>query len=370
MTPNQTCEAPSVTCATTGRMRSAVGCRMGPLLRWFASFLCALAPIGGAFADADEIDVSIRKQLYAVNQLRAGKHTPFDQVESETERLLALYGDTPEVRAAIYYTAAGVYAQTGMLFPQKTIDYCKKSIESIPTDRMADVQMYVYWGDAIQIANAGVTGAALAQARREAVIPYLRGLRVLVALGSNEPEPAPPPRVIKPGRGTSDPQKIGLYLDYMAKLESIRVHRRIVSMEDVTTRQIAFMYSRLPFATDELRKLAMDIIESEDAVDRLIAAVEVKVRERTRKLEVDAGLYELPPDIDKVYDPNATTAPAPGDPPGGNRAMPKPASVNQAGAHTNTGKPVSVYVYFVLGALAVCGIVTSIILVRKRASAR
>ena len=300
--------------------------------------------------------------------LRSGKQTPFDLVESETERLLTLYGDTPEIRAEIYYTAAGVYAQSGMWFPQKTIDYCKKSIESTPTDRVADAQMYVYWGDAIQIANAGVTGAALAQARREAVIPYLRGLRVLVALGSSEPEPEAPGRPVKPYRFNPDPQELALYEEYVARLREIKAHRHVVLMEDVTTRQIAFMYSRLPFATDELRKLAMDIIEDEGAVDRLIAAVEVKVRERTRKLEVDAGLYELPPDIDRPYDPNAATAPATSDPTGGNRAMSKPASATPAAdARADTDNPTS-HVYWAIGTLAVCAVIVSIILVRKRTS--
>jgi hypothetical protein len=49
------------------------------------------------------------------------------------------------------------------------------------------------------------------------------------------------------------------------------------------------MYSRFPWASDEIRELAKQILEDETAVERLMSAVNAAVQQRMRELGWEPG---------------------------------------------------------------------------------
>lgn len=238
---------------------------------------------------------TLEEELYQVDKLRMGKKTPFDQAEKKCNELLERYTE-PEEQGKIYYQLAEVYAQSGQLIPNKTIEFSKKALE-YTLDPVDQLQLYVYWGDAIQVAHRGVHNQELVAARRKAVMPYLQGLKE--ALKHNLPEVKPDlpsvSRVRYVGPPDSDEyRKIKRKNEeQMAAWRLARLQQDMIQHRVALTGQISYMYSRFPFASNEIKELAAQVLEDETAVERLMSAVNAAVRQRIKEL----GWEPQPPDI-------------------------------------------------------------------------
>ena len=84
--------------------------------------------------------------------MRAGFDTPFDEVEKRCNELLKKY-TKPEEQGKIYYELTKVEGQSGFQRSTKAIDYAKKALE-LPQDPWKKARLYIYWGDAIQVAHS------------------------------------------------------------------------------------------------------------------------------------------------------------------------------------------------------------------------
>lgn len=131
---------------------------------------------------------SLEEELFEIDKLRAGFDTPFDEVEKRCNKLLQKY-TKPEEQGRIYYELTKVEGQSGLQRPAKAIEYAKKALE-FPQDPWRKVRLYGYWGSAIEVTHRGTHDEEMAKGRREAVIPYLQGLRQLQQY--NLPEVKPP----------------------------------------------------------------------------------------------------------------------------------------------------------------------------------
>ncbi len=107
---------------------------------------------------------TLEKELHEIDKLRMGEKTPFGQAENKCNELLEKYTE-PEEQAKIYYQLAVVYSQSGQIMPNKTIEFSKKALE-LPLGPIEQLQLYVWWGDAIQVAHRGVRNQELVAARR------------------------------------------------------------------------------------------------------------------------------------------------------------------------------------------------------------
>ena len=85
--------------------------------------------------------------LWAVDRLRSGRKTPFDEVERCIGNLLKQY-PAPKDHGQIYYEAAHIYAQTGLVRPQVAINYAKKALQ-YPVESAQQIRLYGYWGSAV-----------------------------------------------------------------------------------------------------------------------------------------------------------------------------------------------------------------------------
>lgn len=235
---------------------------------------------------------TLEQELYEVDQLRAGFDTPFEEVEKRCNELLQRY-TKPEEQGKIYFELAQVEGQSGLQRPSKAIEYAKKALE-LPQDPSRKVRLYGYWGSAIEVAHRGTHDEEMAKGRREAVIPYLQGLRQLQQ--KNLPKVKPD----LPGVGKYDysgPTDSELYRKLKRKNEEqlearklAKFQRDMIQHRDILTLQISGMYSRFPWASDEIRKLATKILKDETAVERLMSAVDAAVQQRKRELGWEAEL--------------------------------------------------------------------------------
>jgi len=251
---------------------------MRPMTRVIAlSNIIALLLLG-SFASATTLD----QELYEVDQLRAGFATPFDEVERRCNDLLQRY-TKPKDQAKIYFELAQVEGQSGMQRPEKLIEYVKKALE-LPIDPSKKVRLYSYWGDAIQTSHRGVHNEELVAARREAVMPYLRGLRETIKYDLPEEVPDLPEFRTVTYDGPTDTDEYQELLrkrqEQIEATEKAVLQRQMIQHRDVITSQISLMYSRLPLATDELRKLAMEVLGDEAAVNQLMSHVKEQIQKR------------------------------------------------------------------------------------------
>ena len=229
---------------------------------------------------------SLDEELYEVDKLRAGFNTPFDEVEERCNELLQKY-TKPEEQGKIYYELTKVEGQSGFQRPAKAIDYVKKALE-LPQDPWKKVRLYIYWGDTIQVAHRGVHNQELVAARRKAVVPYLYGLKETLKYDLPELKPELPTygAIVYEG-DKDDPEYQRILKEKKEKIkarEKAKFQRTMIQHRDVLTSQTSTMYSRFPFASNEIKELATLVLEDETAVERLMSAVNAAVQQRIKEL--------------------------------------------------------------------------------------
>ena len=273
---------------------------------------------------------TLGEELSAIDRLVSGPSTPFDEAEKRCKGLLAKY-TSPEDQGRIYYQLAAIYTQSGMLKPEKAIEWCKKALEC-PLYPVKQVELYLWWGGAIQVLHADARGDSLIAARREVARPYLMGLRVCLDhnVRSSMPELPPLPGVRYAGPSSNkDYGERKRMADERNRLVLERLlRRRMVPFRDILVHRLAFIYSRLPLASDELRQMAREVLADEQAVDDLMKAVGQRIQER-----LDSAALGGRRDVTKELTTEAQTRPEASRNDGsgaGGEASPTPAGDGQA----------------------------------------
>jgi hypothetical protein len=217
--------------------------------------------------------VEYHKELYAdlrdkLDALRNGEARPA-KIDEQGRALLKKYPGARE-RGEVYYHLAHVHAQTGLKLPGRVVESAKKALEH-PLDAERRARLYVYWGDAVQVARAN---DPLAERRRWAALPYLAGLKELLALKLPDKAPALPDfPAINLARGETDPQAEQLRRQREAARRFAELKGRMIKHRDVLMGQIVAMYARGPSAEAELAELAGRVLQERRAVDHLMAAL-------------------------------------------------------------------------------------------------
>lgn len=231
-------------------------------------------------ATADELGPELRK----LNGMMQGDQTPLDEVDRVGNELLKKYTE-PEEQGKIYYQLALLHAMSGMTRPEKMIEYVRRA-HDFPLEPPQRLQLYVYWGDAIQIQNAGVLGDALADKRKLAVSPYLEGLKELAQY--NLPETKPKLRgvfkAVAPEGSPGYEEMVKEHEQALAAAYKAILERKLIDARDTLTGQIVYLYTRRPLATEELEELATQKLQDAAAVDRLMKAVKTAIDLRMEKL--------------------------------------------------------------------------------------
>jgi hypothetical protein len=119
--------------------------------------------------DADNPDW--KKKLYRLCDLRKARETPFDVVEQLAREILAeSLADADQ--ALVYFHLAGLYAQSGMVHPDRVLEYSRLAL-ALPLEPIQRTTLFIYRGDACLARRAGAT---FHERRRAAALEYLRGL--------------------------------------------------------------------------------------------------------------------------------------------------------------------------------------------------
>lgn len=237
--------------------------------------LCILS-----FSRAD----TLGRQLYILGGKLEGFETDTKKLEQEYLHLLNQYDDPKDI-GRIYAALTDMYCQSGLTDPFSAAKYAQKALE-YPLALPIKIRVHHNWGDALQVQNSGATGSELAKARREAVRPYLYGIKVAleheipderVGMPGFEVEHYDGPDLEEHKRIAEENEK------HFALLKKAHFINDMVFRRDICVGQTVSLYSKKPFATDELRQIATEILEDTDAVDKLISKVDAAVKKRLQK---------------------------------------------------------------------------------------
>ncbi len=235
---------------------------VGIVLCLCSQFVAARAP-----APVEERP-TLQERLYALDQIRQGADTSFDDVEREGEKLIARY-KAPEDRAKIYFELAHVYAQSDIRkYPDRVTKYARLALEA-ERDPKQRALLYTYLGSAAEVEPGDKSFSEL---RRNAALHYLAGYKEMLALKLPAKAPALPqvekyhvdgdPEAEKAARERHEAQ-----MKARAKAE---VERDLIEQRRILLEQIVALYQREPHANDELREIAAKVLGDDKAAAKLV----------------------------------------------------------------------------------------------------
>lgn len=265
-------------------------------------FLCC-----SQIATADRLD----EQIYALTGKGQGFKTNTASLAQEYLALLNEYDDPGDV-GRIYAALTNMFCQAGLTDPDSAVKYAQKALE-YPQDPVTQMRLYCQWGDGLQVMNRGVTGDALSLARRIVVKPYLDGLNL--ALKHETPdEKVPIPRgqfnnINGPLGSTEREQLLAEERASQEAQQRAQFLNNMVEHRDTLTNQIVFLYSRFPFDSKELRRIALETLEDESAVEKLMAKVDAEISDRLEKMPMPDSPVDLI--LDRVQQPESMPASRP-----------------------------------------------------------
>jgi hypothetical protein len=220
----------------------------------------------------DDLEIKLEEVYLS----RKGAKTDFAAVEQRCKELLSEY-TKPEEQARIYFMSAHVEGQSGLRHPAKTIGYVKKAL-SLPLDPEQRLQLYMYWGNALEVTYRGAKSDALKKVRPEVVEPYLKGIAECVGyVAETQMTPLPP---IQEAPGPDDRNWNGAREHNYAKSIKLDKLETLQGFQKAFENQIAFVYSRVPFATEEIEKLATQHLPDQSARENVMSKVRKEVEKR------------------------------------------------------------------------------------------
>jgi len=154
-------------------------------------------------------------------------------------------------------------------------EYARKAL-TFPLEPPQKLILYVYMGDAFQVEDWQKPFPAK---RAKAVVPYLEGLKET----QRQHLPAKAPESPPVGASDIPPSDPG-YAEYKRQhVEALRAwevaqaQKKMIGLRDVLVHQIVGLYTRPPYATEELKSIATNILGEGKEFDHLMAAVNDKV---------------------------------------------------------------------------------------------
>ena len=228
--------------------------------------------------------LDMAKIIAELEAMRAGEKTPFALVESSAAEVLQL-PLTAEEKAELYFELAHIYAQSGHRYPHKTAEYAEKAL-GLPLDPVRQLRLYLYWGDALQVSEGKVQAEALVRVRKRALMPYIKGLKISTLYELPLKAPNLPVVSRLDDDGTDIPENHEARTLHQQQMEA-RKHARfqidMIECRNILMNQIIYLYSRFPFATEELEGLAKETLGDSWLAGELVVKTKEEITKRTGK---------------------------------------------------------------------------------------
>lgn len=220
---------------------------------------------------------TLSNELRELDQMRNGKRTLVDKVELRGKELLREHA-SPEEQGQIYYHLADINGQSGMVHPELVIEYAQHAL-TFPIEPAQRLRLFTYWGDALMIGNqhtAIESRKPFPEIRKMAAVPYLEGLKEAAKykIPLQKPELPAVDLYDVPETAPIYQQVKKRHDEQMLAHNRARIEQELWDHRRVLTGQIVQIYSRKPYANEELRELAVKTTNAPELADQLVAMVD------------------------------------------------------------------------------------------------
>ncbi|MCI0397890.1 MAG: hypothetical protein L0332_30190 [Chloroflexi bacterium] len=214
--------------------------------------------------------------------------------KSEIEKLEIKYlnqlreSKSPEEMGAVYTAIAFMYANNRMQPPAKVIEYCEKATQ-YPIGLTEACQLYLYWGEALEMSYGDTASRGFIAARQEIARPYLLGLKLVLDNQTSQQEEQEPPAVSKYRYdGLPDSEEHHelqrQHEKEVAKREEVVLQNKLIRFRREFISKCVALYSHQPPNLDELRRIATKILNDDEIVKNLLTKVETFTKNKGNEL--------------------------------------------------------------------------------------
>jgi beta-lactamase regulating signal transducer with metallopeptidase domain len=203
------------------------------------------------------------------------KRPPLQVISNPVEiEIVPIENDILQQQGGKYFHDAQTSAQGSPKNPEYTIECIRKALQ-YPQSDINQAQLYIYWGDMIQIQTPNYRPEVWAPQRKKAAEIYLEGLHDI--LKHSLPENPPEFPVVERFTVDGPPEIVERYrkineLQVQLRKETMRIHE-LIQHRQALTGQLVQMYAREPDAFGELQELVVRYLNSNQAAQQIIAAV-------------------------------------------------------------------------------------------------
>ena len=253
-----------------------------------------------AFANLNE-EFKQSLQKLRSRSISKGNFKELGALEAQCLNLVKDHNSPPE-KSMIYATIALIYSSKGYRLSDegkakiaKTIEYGKKATAHSIADVLISCKVHGRLSDAIIIKAKQGPKDKFAEARREAIIPCLKGLKI--ALDNNAPKERPelPPQIPVPNDIGPDKEarrkRIEEYKKQFTERKQLYEHLRVLYNERrALANRCVTIYSGEPYDPQEFRNYAQKILVGyEDVINELVEQIEKRNAEHERRKAGSSG---------------------------------------------------------------------------------
>ena len=242
-----------------------------------------------AFGDLNE---EFRKQLLRIRSkgIEASTLKDYEALEAQALSLLEDH-NTPTEKGMIYATICWAYSAAGYgrsdegeAKLSKTIKYGKQAIEHPIPDVLVSCRVHGNLAGAMFVKARNGPQERFADARREAIAPCLKGLKIALDNKAPKERPKPPPPIFVPHSITpnkeSRKKELAEYERQLAEWKEFRHFYALQVERHALAAQCITFYSQEPYDTQEFQEHAQKILVGHDeAINDLIVQIEKRIHE-------------------------------------------------------------------------------------------
>lgn len=230
----------------------------------------------------------LNQRLATIRTKNKGEGSDWGKLEAECLKLVQDH-NSPVQKGQIYTTIAFIYSEKGYSSPNdvripKALEYSKKALE-YPLEVTTACEMYSRWAGSLMVQYWERTEGEFVKIRQEAIVPCLTGLKL--ALDNKAPkkrQTLPIINLFDYDGPETDPvyqEMLKKHKEQVANYKKVKVQNELYMQRKVLTQRCISLYSHKPYATDELRRLAQEILKNHfDVVEELVTEVEAKIAQK------------------------------------------------------------------------------------------
>lgn len=226
---------------------------------------------------------ALEADLLQIDHQRTGRHKDMKRLERKCLALLDEHS-SDEARGTVYAAIALMYVRDGGRPAEKVIEYCRKAVRyDLPP--LTLISLYSSWGGALEIRYryGRVTTVPFSVTRKEIVVPYLNGLRVVTDYQTaREIQDWPVIPQLHYWGSPTDPayrEAVQRRKKLLEDRERILFHNDLIDARHRTEGRVISLYCDGPHRHEELGRLAGEVLGAGHA-HQLVAEVRKRTENR------------------------------------------------------------------------------------------